>query len=120
MLYYTEVGLSHREVPNESALCIYISGCLNHCRHCHYPLLQKESYGDCLADNYTKIVQLYLRSTTCICFLGEGRNTLEEHIEFQHYVTYARNIGLKTCLYSGRDVSIENWMSIITAFFWNQ
>lgn len=112
LLYYTEVGLSHREVPNESAICIYISGCLNRCVHCHYPLLQREDYGDCLSSNYTNIVQLYLRMATCVCFLGEGRNTVEEHEEFLRYVTYAHANGLKVCLYSGRDTSIEDWMNI--------
>lgn len=31
MRKYIEFGVSHMEVPGESCLCIYISGCDNNC-----------------------------------------------------------------------------------------
>ena len=43
---------------------------------------------------------------------GEGNNTSEEHEEFEAMVAYARQRGLKTCLYCGRDTIIESWMEI--------
>ena len=112
MLYYTEVCLSPHEVPDHSSLCIYISGCVNGCIECHYPLLQQSNYGDLLFANYENIVALYSAYATCICFLGEGNNTCEEHEEFENMVAYARLQGLKTCLYCGRDTVIESWMEI--------
>ena len=110
MLKYTEVALSHREVPNEIALCIYLSGCLNRCPDCHYPELQRSDYGDFLSAYYADIIDLYLRQATCVCFLGEGSCGVEEREELQRYAAYAKTKGLKTCLYSGRDVDIEHWM----------
>lgn len=110
MLKYTEVGLSHREVPNETSLCIYLSGCMHKCVNCHYPELQRVDYGDLLSLYFNDIVDLYLRQCTCVCFLGEGRCGVFEKEEFSRYVTYANSKGLKTCLYCGRDTNIEPWM----------
>lgn len=110
MLKYIEVALSPLEVPRETALCIYISGCPHRCRECHYPELQLPDYGEDLSDHYTDIIDLYLSQATCVCFLGEGRCGSEEKDEFQRFSAYAKAKGLKTCLYSGRDVAIEPWM----------
>ena len=52
MLYYTEVCFSPYEVPEHESICIYISGCLNKCTDCHYPLLQQTDYGDTLYDKF--------------------------------------------------------------------
>lgn len=112
MLYYTEIGLSPYEVPNESSLCIYISGCCNRCKNCHYPLLQNTDYGLILKKFYKNIIELYKNQATCVCFLGEGKNKDEEHTEFEIIVKHVKKLGLKTCLYCGRDVEIENWMGI--------
>ena len=112
MLYYTEFGLSEREVPGESSICIYISGCCHNCLHCHYPLLKEKDYGEKLSNYYKDIIDLYLRQATCVCFLGEGANTEIEHDELRLAVEYAKLKGLKTCLYSGRDIEIEEWMHV--------
>ena len=112
MLYYTEIGLSPYEVPEHNSICIYISGCCNHCENCHYPLLQKSDYGDKLSENFLKIVQLYQNRATCICFLGEGKNTAFEHNEFEQLIDIAQRYNLKTCLYCGRDTDIEKWMHL--------
>ena len=60
MLHYTEAGLSHNEVPDETSLCIYISGCVNRCKECHYPELQDSDYGDLLYKYIKSLIQLYL------------------------------------------------------------
>lgn len=110
MLYYTEAGLSHLEVPNETALCIYISGCPNRCVDCHYPQLQLSDYGDILKHHFLKLIDLYAHAATCVVFLGEGKSTADDRVELLYYcgLTHARN--MKTCLYSGRDTYIEGWM----------
>ena len=110
MLYYIEVGLSHLEVPNETALCIYISGCLNHCIDCHYPQLQMIDYGDILKHHFPKLIDLYSNMATCIAFLGEGRGTDDDRKELLYYCGLIHARDMKTCLYSGRDAHIESWM----------
>lgn len=112
MLYYTEICLSPYEVPEHNSICIYISGCCNHCKNCHYPMLQKTNFGDELLGNFKKIVQLYENQATCICFLGEGKNTAYEHEEFYQMIRIAKKYNLKTCLYCGRDIEVEEWMKI--------
>ena len=111
MLNYIEVALSPNEVPDEVSLCIYISGCQNRCKNCHYPELQRCDYGDPLRENYEEILEAYRSMATCVCFLGEGLNGEEEHREFLSMIGFARRLGLRTCLYSGRDVEPEGWMS---------
>ena len=109
MLKYIEVCLSNIEVPNESSICIYISGCLNKCSECHYPELQNPLYGDFLQENYDKIISIYRKRATCVCFLGEGENTIESRNELIVYANKANLLGLKSCLYCGRDIEIEDW-----------
>lgn len=110
MLRYTEFGLSHIEVPEESSICIYISGCLNHCKDCHYPELQLEKYGEPLKKYFCDIIDLYKSQATCVCFLGEGDLSEESKNELLEYVKKIKLIGLKSCLYSGKDTKIEKWM----------
>jgi len=110
MLRYVDVHLSTLEVPDEISLCIYISGCLNRCMDCHSPELQRTDYGGPLSENISDLVELYLTQITCLCFLGEGRNSQEERNELIKYSDYAHKKGLRTCLYPGRDTYIEEWM----------
>lgn len=112
MLYYTEIGVSTLEIPSEKSLCIYISGCQNHCKNCHYPDLKFCDYGNILKDNIISFVTAYLTQITCVCFLGEGNNKIVEHIEFFNHVKFVRRLNLKTALYSGREIFPEEWMKI--------
>ena len=59
MLYYTEICLSPYEVPGEQSICIYISGCCNRCKSCHYPELRLPEYGDVLSKRISDIIDLY-------------------------------------------------------------
>ena len=47
---------------------------------------------------------------TCVCFLGEGVATDVERQELLQFAEVAKTAGLKSCLYSGRDVEVETWM----------
>lgn len=109
-LRYTEFGISHAEVPGESCLCIYISGCPNKCPDCYYPLLQSPSEGELLRTYYEDILDLYSHLATCVCFLGEGDLSAESRNEMIGYVEKAHDKGFSCCLYSGRDIEIESWM----------
>lgn len=113
MLYFCDVGLSHAEVPGETTLCFYISGCINRCKNCHFPELQFAEYGDRLSlEVFTKLVELYSPYETCICFMGEGNCTAETRNEMVQYTSIVHKRGYKCCLYSGRDTVIEEWMQV--------
>lgn len=112
MIYYTEVDLSPYEVPDEQSLCIYISRCQENCYHCHYSDLRKTNFGTPLKDEFRKLLLLYFHQATCVCFLGEGENTSESRAELVQFAKQARIAGKKTCLYSGRNVELEEWMKI--------
>ena len=47
---------------------------------------------------------------TCVYFLGEGVATDVERQELLQFAEVAKTAGLKSCLYSGRDVDVETWM----------
>ncbi|MBE5952317.1 MAG: hypothetical protein E7260_12180 [Lachnospiraceae bacterium] len=110
MLHYVEFGISHTEVPTETALCIYISGCQNRCINCHYPELQNVDAGEVLSDYFEQILDLYHEYTTCVCFMGEGDGSANSRLELLQYTEELHNRGYKACLYSGRDTVIEDWM----------
>lgn len=112
MLRYTEFGISHLEVPGESNLCIYISGCPNKCKNCHYPELQSADYGELLSEYFMDIIALYKSLATCVCFMGEGDSSKQSKEELLKYAKFAKEMGLKVCLYSGRDVGVEEWMYV--------
>lgn len=97
------------EVPNEVCLCFHIAECQNRCHGCFSKELW-ESSGISLSDVYKNIMLAYSQRITCICFLGEGRNTNVEHDEFLRLCNDIHGSGFRTCLYSGRDCSIEEWM----------
>jgi len=42
--------------------------------------------------------------------MGEGENKLVDMLEMIEYSTYSHKKGLKTALYSGRNIEIEEWM----------
>ena len=56
MLYYTEICLSPYEAPGEQFVCIYISGCADRCKICHYRELQLTDYGDVLSKRMSDII----------------------------------------------------------------
>lgn len=110
MLYYLEAGISPYEVPNETSLVVYISGCKNNCPYCHYSDLQKTDYGSILMHHYKELITIYQHYITCVCFLGEGDNDIHSRNEFSIICQYIKSKHLKACLYSGRDCGIEKWM----------
>ena len=67
-------------------------------------------YGDVLSKQMSDIIELYNSQASCVCFLGEGRERQEEREELVRFSKSAQQKGLKTCLYSGRDTFIEEWM----------
>lgn len=110
MLLFHDAGVSVEEVPGHKTLCFYLTGCLNHCKNCHYPELRDSKYGECLKDKFNHIVELYIDYISCVAFMGEG--TIQDRDELISYAKYVQDRGLKNCLYCGRNVRIEEWMSV--------
>jgi len=52
LLLFHDAGVSVEEVPGHKTLCFYLTGCLNHCKNCHYPELRDSKYGECLKDKF--------------------------------------------------------------------
>lgn len=109
MLLYASVGISELEIPTKKSLVIYISNCQHRCKNCHTPYLH-DSYGDLLKDNFETIFNIYYDYFDVVCFLGEGKETIEEKSEMINYCKYIHNRNRKVALYSGRNCSIEDWM----------
>lgn len=97
------------EVPNEVCLCFHIAECQNRCNGCFSKELWESSNIN-LSDVYRDIMLAYSKRITCVCFLGEGRNTNCEHEEFARLCEDIHSLEFRNCLYSGRDCLIEKWM----------
>ncbi|MCK9457262.1 MAG: hypothetical protein M0R31_08195 [Candidatus Riflebacteria bacterium] len=108
MLFF-DYSITFLEVPGQSCLTFYISECQNRCENCHSKELWQAT-GSALRPCFHQLIELYRKQITCVCFLGEGRNTPLEHAEFVDLCKISHQYGLKTCLYSGRDCEIEEWM----------
>jgi len=106
---YALVGVSELEIPGERNLVIYITNCQNHCVGCHTPYMC-DDYGDILKKYFNDIYEIYKNQITCVCFMGEGKNTENEHKEFKKYCDIIHEDNKLTALYSGRECSIEDWM----------
>ena len=106
---YALCGYSELEIPDEQNLVIYITNCQNHCVGCHTPFMN-EDYGDLLSDYFMEIYEAYKEQITCVCFMGEGKNTEGNHKEFKEYCEIIHNDNKSTALYSGRNCEIEEWM----------
>ncbi len=95
-LKYIGYAIVFQEVYNETTLAFSISGCPYHCNGCHSQYLW-EYDGDNLIDNMEKIIDKYNGYITCVCFMGGDQN-MDELIKA---LKICKNIGLKTCVYSG-------------------
>lgn len=110
MLFFHDAGLGSEEVPGEKTLCFYLSGCVNHCDNCHYPELRDITNGEHLKDKFFDIFELYINLISCVAFMGEG--AIEDRDEMISYVQYVHSKSIKSCLYCGRNVEIEDWMHV--------
>lgn len=97
------------EVPDEVCLNFHLAECLNRCPGCFSPELQNSTDTN-LTEVYEDLLLAYSNRITCVCFLGEGKNTDYEHIEFETMCKKIHSYGFKTCLYCGRNCRIEEWM----------
>ena len=99
MLKYSDASVVFQEVPGEISLAISVSGCPLKCKGCHSAHTRNPTLGEVL-DKYT-IDDLLEdnKHITCILFYG-GEWAKAELIEMLEYIQL---IGIKTCLYTGRE-----------------
>ena len=97
-LKYLGYSVVFQEVPNEVSLAINVSGCPYKCRGCHSEYLWKYE-GNYLCDDIDNLIQKYHGLITCVCFMGGDQNEMD----LMYCADIAKQYGLKTCLYSGRD-----------------
>ena len=102
MLQYLETQVVFREVPNEIALAINISGCPCRCEGCHSPQLWKDEGTPLMPSSLESLVATN-PGISCVAFMGGDAYPnevafLSDYIKTQHP-------GLKTCWYSGRELA---------------
>lgn len=103
MLKYVDAVITFKEVPDEVALCISLSGCIHKCKGCHSEYL-REDIGE--EFNTKSLVNLLKkrRGITCVCIMG-GDNTPDDIAlisELLGYIKHERK--LKTCWYIGANI----------------
>lgn len=99
-LLYSHYDVTFQEVPGEVSLIFDITGCPHHCPDCHSKFLW-DYYGKPLLEDLPKIIGKYYGMVTCVCFMGGDQNK-QELLRACEIVRYAH---LKTCLYSGLNIS---------------
>jgi anaerobic ribonucleoside-triphosphate reductase activating protein len=75
-LRYVEHAVTMAEVPLEISLTISISNCAFRCHGCHSQYLQ-EDVGKPLLPDLESLIDRYKGLISCVCLMGEGRNTVE-------------------------------------------
>ncbi len=107
-----------QEVPNEISLCFSITGCKVGCKGCHSTELWNENYGVALNNqNFIHWLNKYKNLITCVVFFG-GEWQPSDLIE---KLIIAKNFGIKTCLYSGRDhidINISQHLTFLKTGAW--
>lgn len=88
-----------QEVPDEISLCITVCGCNNKCDGCHSPHIWGSDSGkDFDFLDFVNLIQEYKNYITCVLFMGG-----EWDEKLNSMLSYAKNEGLKTCLYTGQN-----------------
>jgi anaerobic ribonucleoside-triphosphate reductase activating protein len=95
---YFKKDIVFQEVPGEISLCYFISGCPLRCKGCHSWFTWNEATGTALETTaYLQDLQQYKGAISCVLFMGG-----EWHeSDLLAFLTIARQMGLKTCLYTG-------------------
>jgi len=113
-----------QEVPNEISLCFSITGCKVGCKGCHSTELWDDNYGiELNKNNFITWLKKYRGLISCVVFFG-GEWQPQALIE---KLIIAKNFGLKTCLYSGResgqkhiDINISRHLTYLKTGAWRE
>lgn len=102
MLRYANYCVTFREVPDEIALCINISGCKIRCEGCHSKYLWEDIGQYLIAPTLKNIISIH-NGISCVCLMG-GDHEFESIIELGKVI---KKLGLKAAWYSGSDILEE-------------
>jgi anaerobic ribonucleoside-triphosphate reductase activating protein len=107
-----------QEVPGEISLCFSITGCKVGCKGCHSTELWQPENGIPLTKkNFIQWLNKYQGLISCVVFFG-GEWQPSALIE---KLLIAKNVGLKTCLYSGEDhigINISHHLDFLKTGKW--
>ena len=111
MLKYVGHDIVFQEIPDETSLAIWISGCTIRCPGCNQRYLWEDK-GEILDVETLCGLLNQNQGITCICFMGNG-NSIEGIKELNELSLHAHERGIKTALYSGYErvpfIMIENF-----------
>lgn len=96
-LRFIDPQISLQEVPGEITLIFQITGCPHQCVGCHSVELWSQNGYELSMLSFKAAIERYAGLITCVCFFG-GEWASEE---LSAYLTEAKKLGYKTCLYSG-------------------
>ena len=111
MVKYVDTQVVFREIPDEIALAINISGCPNHCENCHSSYLANDIGTELSFDNLFKLITSN-SGITCVVFMGGDQNP--SYINLCAEVIKQSDLSLKTAWYSGKqelnpEININNF-----------
>ena len=96
---YVDTKVVFKEVPDEIALAVNISGCVLHCKGCHSQYLW-EDIGEILDENSLEALIAANQGISCVSLMGGDSDPV-------YIARLCRSVreahpGLKLCWYSGR------------------
>ena len=100
MLKYYNYDIVFAEIPKEVTLAINITNCPNRCVGCHSEYLQEDIGVSLDESELRRIVELYSKDITCVCFMGGDAEP--EAVEQLAWFVRKQFPSLKTAWYSGR------------------
>lgn len=100
MLKFLDTAIGFQEVPNETTLCINITGCPCNCVGCHSPELSSNIGRDLTVHEILKLKCLYGEGITCICLMGGDSDPA--YVNEMAKVIKDDNMPFKCAWYSGR------------------
>ena len=108
---YSDIEIVLQEIPGEISICFTITGCALQCQDCHSPYLWKEENGKLLTPKiYNETLTKYKGFASAVLFMGG-----EWHPKtLKRYLKTAKNMGFKTCLYTGLNSVDSKIMSKLT------
>lgn len=104
------VDVVFQEVPGEISLAFSCTGCPIHCPKCHSKFLWDADLGEEFTDGYfLEWAERYSSAVTCALFYGGewDKEWLKGKLKL------AKDIGLKTALYTGLDEVDEDIKSLL-------